>query len=489
MPDLDHRSALGSASLVDRPLARPLAPKPQRFGLLRKAGLVVVALGLLGLLVSRLNLARDIHRLDARVLSGSREGNYWAIVDDLSRIAERGKGKLTNVESAGSVDNVARLVAASKAKGGACDVQFGLAQDGTDFGAGGGPKLELVGRLAKAESVFFLGKKADETTSFASLAKARIGIGPEGSGTARLVRQMFSLPELAGLGAVLTTHGLAEQVDLAARGELDLAAFVMDEDAPFIASAVRDRNLQIAGFSQIDVVARRLPHFRTGRIGAGQYEAVKVLPPTDKRVLRVETLVLTNGCASRSAIIDLMTVLVKRFPDFTRHNKETSNTTGLDVASAAKSFFEHEGPEIADEYVPWLVDVMPPANWAYVVMGVSLLFNAMGAGHRFRLWRIDDARVKLENELSALFGAGSTLGDITRKEPDEKLRSPETLAALDSLIARFEALADRSRRQSLSMLVPMGQEMAYRYQEGVIYETLAVLRAFRGRCRQGSATP
>jgi hypothetical protein len=33
------------------------------------------------------------------------------------------------------------------------------------------------------------------------------------------------------------------------------------------------------------------------------------------------------------------------------------------------------------------------------------------------------------------------------------------------------------------MLVPMGQEMAYRYQEGVIYETLAVLRDFRRRAQ------
>ena len=41
--------------------------------------------------------------------------------------------------------------------------------------------------------------------------------------------------------------------------------------------------------------------------------------------------------------------------------------------------------------------------------------------------------------------------------------------------------ATRSRKQSLSVLVPMGQEMAYRYQEGVIYETIAVLRDFLRR--------
>jgi hypothetical protein len=34
------------------------------------------------------------------------------------------------------------------------------------------------------------------------------------------------------------------------------------------------------------------------------------------------------------------------------------------------------------------------------------------------------------------------------------------------------------------MLVPMGQEMAYRYQEEIIYETLAVLRDFTRRAKK-----
>lgn len=440
-------------------------------------------LALVAFLVSRLNLARDLHRLDARMLSGAPEGNYSATVEDLTRIAREGHGKLENVPSDGSAENIARL--AKAAADGSCDVQFALAQDGAAI-ASASPKLQLVARLWKAESVFFLGHDADKLSQLSSLSKAKIGIGPPGSGGAVVAKQMFELPELAALGVTLSNHPLAEQLDLAARGELDLAVFVMDEDAPFVVKAVRDRGLQIAGFDHLDVVSRRLPHFRTGRIGAGQFDPVRVVPTTDKRVLRVETLVLTNGCASRSTIIDVMTVLSRRFPELVRHNKDTPNTTGLPFANAAKGYIEHDGPELADEYAPWLVDVMPPANWAYVVMAVSILFNAMSAGHRFRLWRLDDARVKLENELSRHFGAGSTLGDITRLEPEAKHRSKEARLEIDSLIDRFERLADRSRRQSLSMLVPMGQEMAYRYQEGVIYETLAVLRAFRLRIREPS---
>lgn len=466
---------------LERPLARP-APPLNRHGLLKKALLVVGVLAAVAIVVSRLNLTRDLHRLDVKILSGSPEGNYHAIVEDLARIAGAEHGKITNLPSAGSVENVARL---GKAAEGACDVQFALAQDGSDFKPGG-PKLQLVARLWKAESVFFLGKDADKITQFSGLAKARIGVGPEGSGTSRIAKEMLALPELASLGVSLSHHPLADQVDLLEKGDLDLGVFVMDEDAPFIVKAIRDRNLQIAGFNHLDVISRRMPHFRNGRIGAGQYDAVRVIPAQDKRVLRVETVVLTNGCASRSGIIDVMTVLSRRFPELVRHNKDTANATGLPMASAAKGFFDHDGPELADEYAPWLVDVMPPANWAYIVMGISLLFNAMGAGHRFRLWRIDDARVKLEDELSKLFEPGVTLGDISRTVPEERHRTEAARNEINGLIKSFEELADRSRRQSLSMLVPMGQEMAYRYQEGVIYDTIAVLREFRGRAAKAA---
>jgi TRAP-type uncharacterized transport system substrate-binding protein len=462
-------------SILDRPLAIPLRDPRARRSLALRIGVVLGIVLLVVFLVSRLNLSRSLRRLDVGMASGAKDGNYHALVDELTTLAAKDGGKIRNVESTGSGDNIARLEKS-------CDVSFALVQDGSDFGTSG--KLRLVGRLTKAESLFFLAPDGDKWTEFSQLEKKRIGIGPETSGTARVVRQIFTLPEMAALAPKLSTHTSGEQIELLKKGELDLAAFVIDEDAPFIVNAIRDQGLQIAGFSHIDVIARRMPHFRTGRIGVGQYQAVTLLPAQEKRLLRVDTLVVSNGCAGRAETIDLMIVLRRKFPDFLRHNKETPNATSLELADAAKGFFDHEGPELADEYVPWLVDIMPPANWAYVVMAVSLLFNAMGAGHRFQLWRIDDARVKLENELTSLFGASVTLGDISRTKPEGTLTDENVRKGVESLITRLEALAARSRRQSLSVLVPMGQEMAYRYQEEIIYETLAVLRDFLNRSKR-----
>ncbi|HEY1697347.1 MAG TPA: TAXI family TRAP transporter solute-binding subunit [Polyangiaceae bacterium] len=470
---------------LERPLGnRSTPPHPLR-GLLVKVGAFTAGALLLAVLVSRVDLTHDLSRLHVAVLSGDPQGHYHAIVTRTAELARERRGTVTEVASAGSVENVQRLRAAAAKS---CEVQFALVQDGTDLGdahdagtARGtlGP-LAVYGRFARREAVLFLGKDADRLHAFADLQGMRIGVGPAGSGTEHIARQIFTLPDFAGLGVSLTTHPLDEQVAMLAAGSLDLGVFVMQDDAPLVVDAIVVRGLQIASFAHTAGIAKRLPHLQAGHVYAGIYDAVRGIPSIDKDVLRVETLLLGNGCAGRTQTVDLLGVLAQQFPDFVRHNKDTENTTPLPTAPVAKEFFDSGGPQLADEYVPWLVDVMPPANWAYVVMGVSLLFNAMGAGHRFRLWRIDASRVHLEERLVALFGAGVTLGDIQAmgSTADAKSGDGAVREGVRALVVDFEELAARSRRQSLSMLVPMGQEMAYRYQEGVIYESLTVLRGF-----------
>ena len=74
---------------------------------------VLLGMGALAGLVSRLNLRRDLRRLDVHILSGPRDGNYHATIRELASLAERKGGRIVNVESAGSMDNIARLRAAA----------------------------------------------------------------------------------------------------------------------------------------------------------------------------------------------------------------------------------------------------------------------------------------------------------------------------------------------------------------------------------------
>jgi len=71
--------------------------------------------------------------------------------------------------------------------------------------------LEMLGRLPEPESLLLLGRHNHALLNFADLHNASIGIGPEGSGTAYLVRQLFEDPDLRGLGVRLSNHDLEDQ--------------------------------------------------------------------------------------------------------------------------------------------------------------------------------------------------------------------------------------------------------------------------------------
>lgn len=52
---------------------------------------------------------------------------------------------------------------------------------------------------------------------------------------------------------------------------------------------------------------------------------------------------------------------------------------------------------------------------------------------------------------------------------------------MEALIERLSELSERCRRHSLSVVVPMGEEMSYRYQETLVADLTHALQAFRER--------
>ncbi len=192
----------------------------------------------------------------------------------------------------------------------------------------------------------------------------------------------------------------------------------------------------------------------------------------------MDTLIVGNGCASRSATQGLITVFADLQPLFLKHNRETANLSGLPYAAVARTYYDSNAPDLLGVYAPWVVDIMPTASWVQLALGISVLFNLFGGINRYHLWKIDAARVALERELSAIFGPAIGVGELPRAQPDPTLGSDEVRAQIGSITERLEALYDRCRRRSLSLVVPMGGEMAYRYQEAMMMDLLQALRAF-----------
>jgi hypothetical protein len=361
---------------------------------------------------------------------------------------------------------------------GHCAAAFALVQDGIPVPAASG--LVLLGRLPEPESLLLLGRQNRKFLTFADLRGTSIGIGPEGSGTAYLLHQLFEDPDLRGLDVRLSFHELAEQARLVSVGELDLAAFVMAEDAERLQNVVNQYGLDIATIQDLEGLVSRHPWLGLGHIPAGRFDLVRPIPAVDKPVIHVDTLVVANPCARRAERVALLMLLNAELPGFVAANppKHIYSTTTLPLAPAASQFFIKGEPEIADVYFPWAVNLLSPAYWVYLAMAVTILSSALKGISRFELWRIDAARERLERRLKQLTDPKLTHAQIRAFPNGDLLTGSGACAAAQSIRDELVQLRARCQRCAASIVTPMGDEMFYRYQESLIDEattTLALL--------------
>ncbi len=439
-----------------------------RFSLFAVAALAVVAVA------SLFGIARDYAYLHASLLTGTPMGNYHALGEKLAERAGKGHGTLDVIATAGSVDNIRRLADNAKR----CSTMFAFVQAGTPVPAD--TQLDVLGRLPEPESLLLFGKRGRAFPSFAELRGASIGIGPEGSGTAYLMRQLFEDADLKALGVRLVPGEFAGQAESVALGRLDLAAVVMAEDAAFLPDAVRKYDLDIASPRELEGLIKRHPWLEIGHIPAGRYDLERPAPSAERLVARVDTLVVTDACARRAERVALLTLLSAQLPGFLRSNppKSADTVAGMALAPEARQFFLSGEPEIADRYFPWLVNLMSPVYWVYLAMAVTILFNAMRGFSRFRLWRIDAAREKLKVQVDAM--VGPTVGQPQMPPVKERAKAPKAGVTLERVTAQLMELRARCQRYTGSVVTPMGDEMFYRYQESLINELLRRIAEARG---------
>ena len=199
---------------------------------------------------------------------------------------------------------------------------------------------------------------------------------------------------------------------------------------------------------------------------------MRSIPAVDKQIVQLGTLLITNSCARRADRVALLMLVAAELPGFIRGNPpgSTSSATALRLAPSAHQFFLTGEPEIADRYFPWLVNILSPAYWVYLIMAVTVLFNGLKAFSRYRLWRIDAAREKLETALKGLVDPKLTHDQIRELPAEAVMARSEKRSAALAIMDRLVELHARCQRQTNSMVIPMGDEMFYRYQQALIEE-------------------
>ncbi len=326
----------------------------------------------------------DYAFLKASIYTGGATGQYHATGERLAARARKRSGRLSVVATDGSVDNIARLAG----ENGRCIPGFAFVQDGVPVPADAG--LQSLGRLPQPELLLLFARRGRAIDTFNDLKGASVGIGPDGSGTADLMRQLMENPDLRGLDLKPSNHDLEAQAAMVRDGELDLAAFVMSASAELIRRLANTYDLEIVAPADLEGLVARDRWLRLGRIPAGFYDVAKPTPATDKLVAQVDTLILTNACTHRAEREAFLMLLREEFPTFVRENPPPAakSQDQAPLADEAREFFTNGEPGFADRYFPRLVNLMSPAYWIYLAMALTVVFNALNGYSRFRLWRI-----------------------------------------------------------------------------------------------------
>jgi uncharacterized protein (TIGR02246 family) len=163
-------------------------------------------------------------------------------------------------------------------------------------------------------------------------------------------------------------------------------------------------------------------------------------------------------------------LLSAELPRFVRSNppSSTSSATGAPLSPEARQFFLTGEPEFADRYFPWLVNIMSPAYWIYFVMAATALFSGLKGLSRFRLWRIDAAREKLEAEVRQIAGDVVSYAPIHDLSTRGLMVDQERRAAAQDILDRLAKLRSRCQHHAKAFSTPMGDEMLFRYQQSLI---------------------
>jgi TRAP-type uncharacterized transport system substrate-binding protein len=249
----------------------------QDTGLIRRVvASTVVGILLAGIIVAIVVFVTGRPPRRFAIAAGQEGGQYYQVAATLrNTLASRGFGP-TVLETNGSEENV-RALQDGRAL-------VGLVQSGTDSFVNMSGISALSELFYEPVWIFINKARYPVVNEIGDLAGARIGIGPDGSGTQEIANAFLSESAIA----TEVTPVAADTDDAATmlgNGELDAAFFVMAPTAPLMEQLIANENLSIFNFRNAEAYARRFPSLSAVTLSRGVLDIARDIPPVDTQLI------------------------------------------------------------------------------------------------------------------------------------------------------------------------------------------------------------
>jgi ABC-type nitrate/sulfonate/bicarbonate transport system substrate-binding protein len=301
--------------------------------------------------------------------------------------------KVTTIRSLGSQDNLQRL------NDGKVDVAF--VQSGSTNEAEAQRKgLVSLGSLF-TEPVWLFMRDASKVTQLSQLKGLKINLGPEGTGTPKLFRQVLALNGVEpGDLAIGTLENTPATMEL-----LEGLVFSSGPDALLVQMLLQTPGISLFNFDQAEAYARRLPFLSHVVLPRGIVDLGRNLPPQDYHLIApTATLVARENL--HPALTELFVQAAADIHGgagwFQQQGQfPSARYTEIPVAREAAKYYK-DGAPLLQRYMPFWVANLFDRLWVVVVALAALIIPFSKVVPPLYVWRIKSRVYRWYGQLRAV---------------------------------------------------------------------------------------
>jgi TRAP-type uncharacterized transport system substrate-binding protein len=367
--------------------------------------------------------------------TGLQGGGYQKIGKEYQALLERAGEQLKLVETAGNLENLALLRDPNSG------VKVALIQDGSISKDESG-ELASLGTLFYQPIWFFHRHEFQELTP-ASLRGRKISIGPVGSGARALLLELL---KRNGLDQAVELFAFEPQVaaDKLLAGDIDVAAFIAQWDAPAVQRLISDERVALANIPRADAYVALYPFLSKVTVPRGVGDLAKDLPPTDITLFAAKASLVVRK-ELHPAVQDLLlqaAVQIHSGPGMFQRAGHFPAAEGTDVSLSdeAIQFYKSGRPFLQSNFPFWMASLISRLIVVLIPI-VTVLYPLMRFMPALYGWLMRSKIARLYGELRfledeiAVAGRSNTIDLIERLDRLEKqanqLRMP---VAYESMI-------------------------------------------------------
>jgi TRAP-type uncharacterized transport system substrate-binding protein len=299
--------------------------------------------------------------------TGSVDGGYHMYAERYRQILARDGVTLELRASAGSQENVTRLM--SEGAG----VEVGFFQGGSAFAANAPGLLSLGSMYYEPLWVFYRGA---EVHDFGGFKGKRLAIGPEESGTRALALQLLAVNATVMPPTVLLPDTGQRAMDLLLAGKVDGFFLVAPADSPIIEKLAAAPGIRLLSLDRAEAYTRRFPYLTRLTLPRGVFDFINNIPAAD-----VTLVSPTANLLARDTLHPALAFLLMRAATEIHGNAGLLNKAGefpaplnseFPLSSEAKRYYR-AGPPFLQRYLPYWVAVLVDRLWIILLPALALV--------------------------------------------------------------------------------------------------------------------